>query len=385
MRVAMITDHSTTDNRVDGGVEAVTKYLVDALKQLGTVDLHTVSFSYEDRSERQVKADGYTQHVLPGSRLGTITAFRRDQYSFNSWLRKLRPDIVHAQGAGHSGILAARSSYPSVITVHGIIAEEARFFVKLSRRLQYRALALLSDYYCIKNAKHTILISPYVENYFSGRLGGKHYLIPNAISDEFFSIPRSEEPGCILFAGRVLPLKGVGDLIKAVSIVSNMHRIELVLAGSLREKEYVDKLARQVSELGLEDVVHLRGVLDEVSLRRELGRCAVLVLPSYQETAPMVVAEAMAAGAPVIATNVGGIPYQVRDGVTGFLIDPGNVEGLADRLSMLLSDENLRRSLGEAAKVTASEEYSAENVAQRTIEVYRRVIDEASKFGADRL
>lgn len=374
MRVAMITDYSGAPDRVDGGVQAVTRYLVDALAKLEAVDLHVISFDYKRRSAVSSEATGYTTHTLPGSGLGTLTAFRRNQMALDACLGRLHPDVVHGQGAGHNGILASRSSFPSVVTVHGIMAEEAKFYVGLGKQLRHRLLAKWSDLYCIRRGRHTILISPYVADYFSTRLCGQQYLIPNPIAEEFFEVQRQEDATRILFAGRLYALKGVIELIRATATVAQHREINLVLAGSMEDHDYVAQLRMEAARLGITDRIAFRGLLSEVELRDELARAALLVLPSYQETAPMVIVEAMAAGVPVVATNVGGISRQIEHGVTGLLVNPGDVEALSRALLRLLSDDELRRSAGRAAKEAALDEYRAANVANRTVDVYRNVI-----------
>ena len=123
LRVAMITDHAASGEVVDGGVQAVTKYLVDALVRLEALELHVLSFKYNIKEPRSTTERGYRRHVLPGAGMGTLTAFRKDQRTLNTMLEGIQPDIVHGQGAGHNGILACRSPFPSVITIHGIMPE----------------------------------------------------------------------------------------------------------------------------------------------------------------------------------------------------------------------------------------------------------------------
>jgi glycosyltransferase involved in cell wall biosynthesis len=147
-----------------------------------------------------------------------------------------------------------------------------------------------------------------------------------------------------------------------------------VLAGSLEDQQYVSQLRSEVKKLGIKNQVHFPGILDAESLHEELSRASMLVLPSYQETAPMVIQEAMAAGVPVIASRVGGTRYQVRDGETGFLIDARDVQALSERMGMLLSNQAMRQSFGEAAKAFAQEEYRADAVAKKTIDIYRQIL-----------
>ena len=178
----------------------------------------------------------------------------------------------------------------------------------------------------------------------------------------------------MLFAGRLIPLKGVLDLIRATATLAHEQPIQLVLAGSLDDQQYVDQLRNEVERLDIKDLVRFPGVLDAESLRGELSRASMLVLPSYQETAPMVIQEAMAAGLPVIASKVGGTPYQVRDGKTGFLIDARDVQALTKRIGELLSNQAMRQSFGEAGNALAQKEYRAAAVAQKTIEIYRQIV-----------
>lgn len=376
LRVAIITDHAEPGERVDGGVQAVTRYLVDALVRRDDIDLHVISFRYGMQGHRTVQADGYTHYILAGSRLGTLTAFSRDQRCVNERLKGIRPHVVHGQGAGQNGILAARSGYPCVITIHGIMAEESRHLSGPVRRARHWLLSRISDRYCITRGQHTILITPYVAEYFGSRLSGQRHFIPNPIADSFFSIPRTEVEGRVLFAGRLYRLKGVLDLVKACGRIAEYRPLELHLAGSTADRDYVAMLEAAAGEHGIADRMKILGLLDERQLQRELAEAAVLALPSYQETAPMVVVEAMAAGVPVVASNVGGSRFLVEDGTTGYLVNPGDPELLTDRLDRLLEDSALRQRFGRAARSRAGEDYRAARIAERTVDVYRQAISD---------
>jgi len=120
--------------------------------------------------------------------------------------------------------------------------------------------------------------------------------------------------------------------------------------------------------------VQFVGSISQDRLYEEMSRCSILCLPSLAESAPMVIAQAMAAGKPVVATRVGGVPDMVEDGVTGLLCDPGNSEQLADGLVALLKDPELRRRMGQQAHQLAEKRYRANRVAQATLEAYRSVL-----------
>lgn len=372
----MICDYPVDERRVDGGVQAVTKYLVRAMVGLGEVRLDVINFDYAAKEPRTFAAAGFTRHVLPGARMGAATGFFQDQRTFNRCLASIRPDIVHSQGAGHDGTLAARSGYPHVITIHGILENELRHMPNFREKLRYSLQYLLSEHYCIKKAQHTILISPYVSEHCGDRLKGERHLIANPIASEFFNVVRAEEPGRVLFAGRLNRRKGVEDLVHAIARIKTVPNLKLTLAGSLAEADFIKSLRAAIDRLQAADIVEFRGILDADQLLQELSRAAVLVLPSYVETAPMVIQEAMASGVPVIATRVAGIPLQVEEGVTGHMIEPGDIDALSARLESLLLDADLRRSMGAAARIKASREYRAENVARATVEVYRKILSQ---------
>ncbi|MEM8943493.1 MAG: glycosyltransferase family 4 protein, partial [Pseudomonadota bacterium] len=203
---------------------------------------------------------------------------------------------------------------------------------------------------------------------------GDQYLIPNPVADEFFRIKHEEKPGRILFAGRLYALKGVHDLIRAVSTLKVNHEWELVLAGSVHDREYVDYLKAEIAKSDLIKRVRFLGLLGPEEYRRNLQEAAILALPSYQETAPMVVTEAMACGVPVVATDVGGVKYQVVEGETGFIVEPGCTSQLADRLSLLLGNPLLRSQFGHAARKKAKGVFQSEQVADKTASVYHAAI-----------
>ena len=374
IRVAMIADYPETGDQIDGGVQAVTSYLVDAMSQLGEIDLHILVFRQGTAEAEVTEGPGFTRHSIPFAPFGTATGLSKDQSALNARLAAIRPDVVHSQGGGHQGILAKRSGYPAVVTIHGILRREAGLLSGFRRRIRTRIQGWMGEYYCIRRASHTILISPYVAEHYGSALKGKRYLIPNPVDARFFEVVRRESPGRILFAGRLYALKGVKNLINAVASISRSNDLRVVLAGSTADKHYVDELRAEASRLGIVESVDFRGILRTDELLEELSHCSCLVLPSYQETAPMVIQEAMAAGVPVIASNIGGVPYQVEDGKTGFLVPPGDVEALADRLKTLLSDKAMREVFGAAAKLRAESEYRASIVARKTLDVYRDML-----------
>ena len=109
-------------------------------------------------------------------------------------------------------------------------------------------------------------------------------------------------------------------------------------------------------------------------MMEELSRATMLLLPSKQETAPLVISEALGAGKPVVASTAGGIANLVRDGETGYVADWRDNDRFTECIDRLLGDDYLRAKMGEAAREEAIERFSKESVAAQTVKVYREAL-----------
>ena len=109
-------------------------------------------------------------------------------------------------------------------------------------------------------------------------------------------------------------------------------------------------------------------------MRQELATASVFALVSFEEGAPMGVAEAMAAGVPIVTSNRCGMPYMVQNGETGFLVDPDNADDISKRIGALLMDDSLRARMGQQAKRVAESRFHPAVVARRTKDVYLDIL-----------
>lgn len=161
----------------------------------------------------------------------------------------------------------------------------------------------------------------------------------------------------ILLLGMPLRLKGADLLIKAFATIrGRFPDYSVVIAGTSEDTRDFEELA------GEGFPIRFVGRLDHEDALRTLASCSVFVLPSRTEGVPRVILEAMAAGRPVVASDVGGIPYLVRDGETGLLFPSGDHAALADRLSRLLTDRNLADRLAQNGQQMVREQFTEEYV-----------------------
>ena len=177
----------------------------------------------------------------------------------------------------------------------------------------------------------------------------------------------ARQRGDVLFLGRLGKRKGTYDLLEAAAKTVGTHRnLRLVFGG---DGEIVQTQAR-AKQLGIEDHVKMLGWIQAVERQNYLSSAMIYVLPSYNEGLPMSVLEAMAAGMPVVSTPIGGIPEAVTDGVEGFLVAPGDVDSLADRMKHLLQDDDLARRMGEAARRKVETTFSSDVILPKLERLY---------------
>ncbi|HEX6701847.1 MAG TPA: glycosyltransferase family 4 protein [Gaiellaceae bacterium] len=254
-----------------------------------------------------------------------------------------RRDLVHAHWLA-AGAVCALARRPFVLTLHGSGTAGRFADLALAQRFPrlFRAI--------VRRARVVICVSEAL-GAAARRCGARDVrVIPNGVRIPP-AVEAEAEPLEVLFAGRLSPEKGIEELVAATA------GMNLVVAG--------DGPLRHVVPDALGFVAH-------AELERLYARAAVVVLPSYREGLPLCVIEAMAHGRPVVASAVGGIPELVEDGVTGFLVEPGDVEGLRAALERLLADPELRRRMGRAGRAKVAERCSIESVTEATLDAYRQ-------------
>jgi len=176
----------------------------------------------------------------------------------------------------------------------------------------------------------------------------------------------------ITAVGRIESQKGQDILIRACNKIYS-GRLRLLFAGSVTDPGYKSECDRVASKLGCDVSVQFLGHITDMP-----GLMAVtdiFVLPStYGEGFPRSVLEAMACGRPVIVTKTGGAAEAVEDGISGFVVAPGNPEELARKIIMLAADQHLRIKMGAAGRERAEKLYDINLNYERTVAVYREVI-----------
>lgn len=186
-------------------------------------------------------------------------------------------------------------------------------------------------------------------------------------------------PPTILFLSNLLNSKGIQVLLEAVRLLAERNSaFRLIMAGVWGEDtEARTVFERQIQEGKLAGKIQLVGPVLGNAKSALLNSADIFVLPTLDDCFPLVLLEAMSCGLPIVSTRVGAIPEIVRDGADGFLVDPRDAVGLAERLKLLLKDAELRERLGQAAHSRHAGDFELRVFERDFVRVSERVLQAA--------
>lgn len=301
-------------------------------------------------------------------------------------------DILHAHinspmTVDFTAFASRLAGTPLVITYHAdaIYADIAAKSPALGGWLTH--VYGLSRQHAAHIARRLIVTSPnYLESSdFLQRYRHKTSVIPPCVDPFFLSSPQdtatakrrlgyAANDSLILFVGRLVPYKGLQTLLRAFPhVMKRTQCAHLGIVGSGPEEPTLKHLSQQ---LGVAKTVRFLGTLSRSSLRDAYSACDLFVLPSRSrsEAFGIVLLEAMARGKPVVATQVGGVPYVVRNGETGVLVPPLDPTALAAAIVHLLNDPEHRQRMGQAGRKRVLASFTREVVTRQMLETYQRLL-----------
>ncbi len=356
-----------------GGMESHLQTLCEELSK--SIDVEVLVASDHRRSERS------TQGGVKVARLATVLMLHGTPIVplMARAMRRARPNLVHLHFPNPMAALAclmSRLDVPIVITWHSDVVRQRRaamIVAPLLSLLLRRCAAIIvgSTAYietsAVLNARRELCrVIP-----FGVRAGDFEH--PDAA--RVAQLRRRYGERIVLGVGRLIYYKGFENLVRAMADV----RASALIAG---EGPLGGALAAEAAQLGVADRVVLLGRLDDDELKVCYHACDVFALPSVErsEAFGIVQLEAMACGKPVVNTSIdSAVPHVSLDGVTGLTVAPGDPAALAAALNALLDDRARRAAMGAAGRHRVREEYSAELMARRTLEVYREVVSGAAR------
>ncbi|MCP4141490.1 MAG: glycosyltransferase family 1 protein [Chloroflexi bacterium] len=408
LRIAMLSYHTcplaTLGGKDTGGMNV---YVRDLTRQLGRMDIHVDVFTRsQDEHVPHVLHDlGFGNRVvhIPAGKevplakkelVGHIPDFVEGIQQFAEE-KGLRYDVIHSHywmSGIAAGMLKDAWGVPIVHMFHTLGAMKNRIARSAEEREgPYR---VDGEKQVLSRADRIIVATPAERSqlqFLYQADGGKMVTIPPGVDTEhFYPIPKDEARDYIgvdredcmsLFVGRIEPLKGIDTLMKAVSLLG-MHDAKnpfyvAIIGGDpdVAADEMTEEMSRLQSlcdELCLGQMALFWGKRAQDTLPYYYSAAEVLLMPSHYESFGMVALEAMACGTPVIASQVGGLAYLVKDGETGYHVPFDSPEVLSEKLGALLGDCKLRKKMGEQAAIYAKE-YAWQKISAEIIKVYEEV------------
>ena len=348
-----------------GGDATAVAGLVRAQRRAGD-EVHVVTYASPGGKDAGATRVGPPQK---GADMDRITFRRlRGMAAMRRWakhnLTAMRPDVVHAHAAdvGYAvGRVAGRGGTPTLLTCHGV------WFPSLGRHsfrgsMEVR-LIRLGRYRTITAVDAASVAALKSVGFAAARL------VPNGVDLEEFEGARARDgPFRFLFAGRHERQKGLDLLLEATAKLRDAPRDPFVV-DILGEGSLTAALRARAHDLGLDGVVRFRGALPRAGVVAAFRGSDAFVLPSRSEGFPIVLLEAWAAGLPVIATAVGGVPHVAVPG-TAQLVPPEDPAALADAMASMMSDTEERATIAECGFGLARDRYSWDSIAREYRELY---------------
>ena len=368
MKILLLTNEYPPE-KIAGTAQA-TQFLAEELTSRGvrvTVVVNTRHSAPARRTEGEVEVVRLRPFPLPATRMAQRAAM------LLRIAQLLRPDVIQGQSLS-CGALAAfvgrMLGLPSVTYIQGLdlytsSAWAQRTYIRWALRSSTAVVAVQED---LRRRAQDLVSRPISVIPHGLRLRPTHGLRREA-ARRSLGLP-SDEP-VVLYVGRLLRIKGAHHLLGAFSrVLARSPLACLLIVGDGEERQTLQTSAQR---LGLGPRVAFLGSLPHEDVIRCMRAADVLVLPSLVESFGIVLLEAMSCGLPVVASRVLGIPYLVEDGLNGFLVPPGDEEALADRITALLSDPDLRARMGEQNRSKAAA-YLMPRIADRFLDLWRMLL-----------
>lgn len=302
-------------------------------------------------------------------RAGLMTHMHYDVSRFKALLRDFQPQLIHAHFAKEATAtareLADELGVPFTFTAH-----RYDIYDKAPPDFAARAAA----------AAALITVSEANARYIAATFGvppERIRIIPCGVDTEQFApadLPDSESRPLIVCVARLHPVKNQELLLQACARLKAdgiPFRCVLVGDGPTRQA-----LIETITALGLASSVELAGAADQSEVLQWLKQATVAVLSSNSEGMPVSLMEAAACGLPSVATSVSGVPELIEDGITGYVVPPGDDAAMATALARILGDRNLAARMGEAARRRAVERFSIGLQVDRLLDVWAHAVQQ---------
>ncbi|MCF8227291.1 MAG: glycosyltransferase family 4 protein [Bacteroidales bacterium] len=380
IKVLMLAPYPPQETTIKGGVEAVTFNLINGFKNIENIEIQVISIRNDIDHEDVLQVDDHLKVIfMPFGyfRSTKVELLTHGRKRVKEIIAETQPDIVHLQGNGSALLLTIGIPEKSlIITQHGILEEEIKYQRSIYTKLN-KLISLIIERILNVGKSNFIFISNYNKNLIpEAKLEHLLYqVIFNPVNPAFFNLINPISPNKILYVGGIMRRKGLLDLITVINCLQEVGIIyDLDIVGGVTDTSYKAEIDLYLQRHCLLDQIHFHGWLSQQEIIEIMRSNPLFVLPSYQETLPVSVAEALAANRVVVATDVGGVSEMFEEGSSGFLYEKGQVNDLEDILKLLYENEQLREKISTRAGETARKKFHPSYVAIETKNYYNELL-----------
>jgi len=386
MKIIQVGVYPIDENIIKGGVEASVYGLTQELKKEHSVCVlvfpnKRISKDFS-KEEDQLKINYFAN--IKKNNLGALLRLN----DFVKEINHFQPDICHIHSTSLFALLLFLylkvKKIPVLFTVHGLIHYEQRN--KYNQQKTFRSFVKYINYswveFMILNfSKNVIVDTLYVKEEIAKYKKSSKILhlpeceiVPQGIADDYFAITDEEKAYHLLSVGVISPRKGHLYSIRAVEkLLEKYPSICYTIAGTVTDELYLQQLQKYIISEKLTNNISIACNLPFEQIKELYKQTSIFVLHSEEESQGIVFAEAMACGKPIVTTNVGGIPYVVKDNYNGYLSNYSDVEAFALNIDKLLNNHNLRIEISNRNKETA-QAYSWKLLVKKVVGIYGKLI-----------
>lgn len=357
--------------RIGGGVDHAVFVLAQTLAERDDIELHVVTPAKGADGLKVVENQGMTVYYVGAPRRRLLPNLLTQSARIAPVIRQINPDIVNSHHCVTTEA-AKRAGRKVLHTIHGITYRELPYVSGAARLSTW--LQVFLDRRAVATADAVVGVAQYALDAMSPWIRGRRFIMRLPIEDLFWDVPDLRPRNQIVFAGGIGRRKNLMVLLRALPEVLARHPdTTLNVCGGIADAGYYRRVISFIEEVGIAQAVTFHGVVDRPRLAETLGRSVALVIPSYQETTPTVICQAMAAARVPVASRVGGVAEMIEDGVTGFTMEPDDAGTLASILIRLLDDPASAEAVGAAARACALERYERHRVVAGLVDICREM------------
>ncbi len=358
------------------------------------IKLPSLDLYHPDHLFRPEKISDLTNPLNMYEFLNVCTGSFPEPYTFGervyAYLKKHKNeyDIVHDNQSLSYGIgRLAQKIMPTLVTIHHPITVDRQEDYKVAKTLRqkfrvHRWYSFINMQLKVaQNFSHIITVSAFTKKDIAKEFSldeNKFRVVHNGINNEFF-YPKQNGPrpanSLIVTNSADTPLKGLNFLLEAVAQIRTKQPINLTVIGQPKKDGIIENL---VAKLGVSDIVHFTGRIDNEEFADYYAKSTIAVVPSLYEGFGIPAAEAMACGVPLISTSGGALPEVVGD--AGMIVPPADAKALAKAITHLLNVPEDREKYAQAGLARVNSVFSWKKAAEEVVEVYREAMNGHCRF-----